>query len=60
MADPKNDKHKEYARYASHCLGLTPALTAQEDRVINREMALEWVRLADDIIARSKPIKRSA
>jgi hypothetical protein len=60
MAVPKINKHKEYARYAAHCLGLAPPLTAQEDRAINREMALEWVRLADEIIAQSKPIKRSA
>ena len=57
MADPKNDKHKEYARYAAHCLGVAPALTEQEDRIINREMAAEWLKLADDIIALSTPIK---
>ena len=57
MAVPIINKHKEYARYAAHCLGLTPALTVQEDCAINREMALEWVRLADEMIAESKPIK---
>jgi hypothetical protein len=57
MAVQKNDKHKEYARYAAHCLGTTPALTAREDRAINREMAAEWLKLADDIIALSTPIK---
>jgi hypothetical protein len=57
MVDPKNNKHKEYARYAAHCLGVTPALTEQEDRIINREMAAEWLKLADDIIALSTPIK---
>ena len=57
MADPAINKHKEYSRYAAHCLGLTPAVTDQEDRVINREMAAEWLKLADDIIALSMPIK---
>jgi hypothetical protein len=39
MAVTKNDKHKDYARYAVHCLGAAPALTAEKDRAINREMA---------------------
>ena len=56
MAVSKNEKHKEYARYAAHCLGVAPAPTEQEDRVINREMAAEWLKLADDIIALSTPI----
>ncbi|MGA9891022.1 MAG: hypothetical protein WBQ55_01350 [Xanthobacteraceae bacterium] len=50
MADPKNNKHKNYCRYAVHCLGIAPRLSDQETDAINREMALEWVRLADDIV----------
>ena len=57
MADPAFNKHKEYSRYAAHCLGLTPAVTDQEDRVINREMAAEWLKLADDMIALSTPVR---
>jgi hypothetical protein len=38
-------------------LGLEAPLTKHEDRVINREIAAEWIALADDIIAQSKPIK---
>jgi hypothetical protein len=57
MAEPKNNKHKEYARYAAHCLGLAPELTDHDDRIINREMAAEWLKLADDIVALSTPIK---
>ena len=53
----KDDKHQDYSRYAAHCLGVTPALTEQEDRIINREMAAEWLKLADDFIALSQPIK---
>jgi hypothetical protein len=56
MDVPKNDKHKDYARYAMHCLGAAPAVTVQEDRAINREMAAEWLKLADDIIELSKPM----
>ena len=49
MAALKNDKHKEYARYAAHCLNLVPAIKDQDARTINREMAAEWLRLADAI-----------
>ena len=52
----KNDQHKEYARYAAHCLELVPAIPDQEYRSIQREMAAEWLRLADAIIHTQKPI----
>jgi hypothetical protein len=48
MAGRKNDKHKEYARYAAHCLEMVPAISDQEYRAIQREMAAEWLRLADE------------
>jgi hypothetical protein len=44
---PKNNKFEDYARYAEHCLNLMPATTDQELRSIEREMAAEWLRLAD-------------
>ena len=46
---PKNNKFEDYARYAEHCLNLMPATTDQEARSIQREMAAEWLRLADTI-----------
>ena len=57
MAMPKNVKRKDYARYAAHCLNLVPEIKAQDDRAINREMAAEWLRLADAIAHPLKPIK---
>jgi len=57
MAGQKNKKHKEYVRYAMHCLNLVPTIKDQDTRAINREMAAEWLKLADDVIGRSKPIK---
>ena len=33
MAVPKNDKHKEYASYAEHCLRMAPVAPDQEYRV---------------------------
>jgi hypothetical protein len=47
MTVPNN--HKDYARYAEHCLKIVTAITDQESRRIQREMAAEWLRLADAI-----------
>lgn len=46
---PKNEKFKDYARYAERCLNMTAATTDQELRRVQREMADEWLRLADAI-----------
>ena len=50
MAIPKYDKHKDYVRYATHCLNLAPSIKDQDNRVINREMAAEWLKLADAVL----------
>ena len=55
MAIPKSDKHKDYARYATHCLNMVTAAKDQESRAIQREMAAEWLRLADAVL---HPLKR--
>ena len=55
MAIPKIDRHKVYARYAEHCLKLVTVATDQESRAIQREMAAEWLRLADSAL---HPLKR--
>jgi hypothetical protein len=55
MAIPKNDTHKDYVRYAEHCLKMLPAVTDQEFRAVQREMAAEWLKLADTIIHPLKP-----
>ena len=46
---PKSDIYKDYARYAEHCLKIVVAITDQESRRIQREMAAEWLRLADAV-----------
>jgi hypothetical protein len=56
MAIPKNGKHKEYARYAAHCLNLVASTRDQDSRCINREMAAEWLKLADCVL---HPLKRT-
>jgi hypothetical protein len=57
MAKPKNDKHKDYARYAAHCLDMVTTTKDQEARAINREMAAEWLKLADAIAHPLKPMR---
>jgi len=56
MAIPKHDKHKEYTRYAAHCLNMVTAARDRETRAIQREMATEWLRLADAVL---HPLKRT-
>jgi hypothetical protein len=43
----KDDKHTEYLRYAEHCLRMVKLASDPEARSIQREMAAEWLRLAD-------------
>ena len=47
MAVPNKAKHNEYARYAAYCLNLDTALEVSDSHPIQREMALEWLKLAD-------------
>jgi hypothetical protein len=56
MTVPKNDKHKDYTRYAEHCLDLVPSAADQDSRAINREMATEWLKLTDAVLHPLKPI----
>jgi hypothetical protein len=50
MAVPENGRRKDYVRYATHCLNVMPAIKDQDNRAINREMAAEWLRLADAVL----------
>jgi hypothetical protein len=56
-AKAKNDKRKDYARHAAHCLDVVTTTKDQEARSINREMAAEWLKLADAILHPLKPVK---
>jgi hypothetical protein len=49
MTMPKNDKFKDCTRYAEHCLNMVASTGDQESRCIQREMAAEWLRLADGV-----------
>ncbi len=50
-----NEKRKDYARYAAHCLQMVAATNEQEARSIQREMAAEWLKLAHAIGRPPKP-----
>ena len=49
MAIPQTDKHKEYVGYAEHCLKTATVITDRKSRAILREMAAEWLKLADAV-----------
>jgi len=49
MAASKDNKHVKYAHYAAHCLYLVTAATDPDSRAIQREMAAEWLKLADAV-----------
>jgi hypothetical protein len=55
MAQLTNDKHKEYARYAAHCLDMVTVTKDPDSRSVHREMAAEWLKLADAVL---HPLKR--
>jgi hypothetical protein len=40
------DNAQKYIGFASHCLKVARSLPKREDRIIHREMATEWIRLA--------------
>ena len=50
MTSPTNDTHKDYVRYAVHCLDMMTITKNQDDRAIRREMAAEWLKLADAVL----------
>jgi hypothetical protein len=49
MANLKSDQHEEYTRYAEHCLAMARIARDQQSRVVQREMAAEWLRLAGTV-----------
>jgi hypothetical protein len=49
MTGSKNEKRKVYAHYAAHCLHMVTVAKDQDSRAIQREMAAEWLKLADGV-----------
>jgi hypothetical protein len=57
MAIPKINTHKDYVRYAARCLDMVTVTKDPDARAINREMAAEWLKLADAVAHPLKPMK---
>jgi hypothetical protein len=55
LAARKLDRGDEYERYARHCLELVRIATNRKYRVIQREMAAEWFKLAEMFSAAEQP-----
>ena len=53
MAISRADKAMEFANYAMHCLEVVGKIRDRASRVIHREMAAEWFKLADQAAADS-------
>lgn len=53
MKTQKVAKCERYVAYANHCLVLASATTNEETRVLLRQMAAEWLELAEAALAAS-------
>jgi hypothetical protein len=49
MADQSIDKRERYVDFATHCLKLAKVAADRESRAILKEMAQEWLKLAEVI-----------
>jgi hypothetical protein len=47
MADRLIDKREQYVTYATHCLQLAKVAADNQSRALLREMAAEWLKLAE-------------
>jgi hypothetical protein len=48
MADRSIDKREQYVAFATHCLQLAKISADRQSRAVLKEMAAEWLKLADD------------
>ena len=46
MSVSQADQAMLYASYAEHCVKVAKALPNRESRIVHREMAAEWLKLA--------------
>jgi hypothetical protein len=52
MRGPKSAKCEEYVGYANHCLALASTTANGESRLLLRQMAAEWLELAEAALER--------
>ena len=55
MATRKTSKYEEYRLYAERCLKLVKIATSRKSRVIQRQMAAEWFKLAEMFSTAEEP-----
>ena len=48
MAERSIDDRERYVGYATDCLQLAKVATDQESRAVLKEMAAEWLKLAEE------------
>jgi len=53
-----NDSHKKYARYAAHSFEMMSAAVDPDSRAIQREMAAEWLKLAETALEHAEGLIR--
>jgi hypothetical protein len=53
--NPKVEEHRKYARFAAYCLSQGNGASDPDARDIQRQMALEWLKLADAMLHPSQP-----
>ena len=46
---PTTNKFKEYVLFAQHCLTMAKSAPDQQSRIIQRQMAAEWLKLAEQV-----------
>jgi hypothetical protein len=47
MADQSIDKREQYVAFATHCLQLAKVAANRQSRDVLKEMAAEWLKLAE-------------
>jgi hypothetical protein len=55
MAVQQISKCDEYRFYAEYCLELVRIATSRKSRIIQRQMAVEWFKLADMFSTSEQP-----
>jgi hypothetical protein len=55
----RTSKHQQYRAYAAHCLEMAKYIPDQTSRNVQREMAAEWLSLADVLSLKSEVVPRS-
>jgi hypothetical protein len=57
MIAQKSGEEEEYLHYAEHCLDVVRSALNRESRIMQREMAAEWIKLADMFSAKQQQAK---